>query len=255
MMTEPASHPLQAPPAADTGYTPRRKPRWGTLALVLLLHLAAFAGLLRAFAPDLTQAVIDEATSLVTVTVVTRPEPEPSPSPSPDPASVDEGAAGNEGKKATPRAVVAPPAPIPRPNPAPRAASTGSANQSGARDQGDGTGAGGAGDGTGSGGSGQGQGGTPASRPEKIAGDINDARDYPVPPGGRDARKGHSVTIYMTVGVDGRAGNCRVVQPSPDADADRITCVMAVERFRFKPAMDAAGNPVPAEYGWRQRWF
>lgn len=250
-MTDQGLGPLQASQAQGRGYTPRRRPRWGMLLLVIVLHLAAFAGLLRAFAPDLTQSVIDEATSLVTVTVTTPPEPEPSPAPQ----SLDEGAAGEEGKKATPREVVAPPAPLPRPSTAPKAASTGNANQSGARDQGDGTGAGGAGDGTGSGGSGQGQGGSPVTRPEKIAGDINDARDYPVPPGGRDARKGHSVTVYMTVGIDGRASNCRIVQASPDAEADRITCSLAVERFRFKPAQDAAGKPVAAEYGWRQRWF
>ena len=59
----------------------------------------------------------------------------------------------------------------------------------------------------------------------------------------------------MTVGTDGRASNCRVTEPSPDPEADRITCRLAVERFRFKPATDAIGNPVPATYGWRQRWF
>lgn len=252
-MTDQMAGPMQSSQVEGRGYTPRRRPRWGMLLLVALLHLAAFAGLLRVFAPDLTQSVIEEATSLVTVTVTTPPEP--APEPIPDPQSVDEGAAGEEGKKATPREVVAPAAPIPRPSSAPKVASTGNANQSGARDQGDGTGAGGEGDGTGSGGSGQGQGGLPVTRPEKIAGDINDARDYPVPAGGRDARKGQSVTVYMTVGVDGRASNCRVTQASSDPLADRITCQLAVERFRFKPAQDGAGNPVAAEYGWRQRWF
>ena len=91
--------------------------------------------------------------------------------------------------------------------------------------------------------------------PVKTAGEINDARDYPVPPGGREIRRGKQVVVYMTVGTDGRARNCRVVQPSPDPEADRITCRLAEERFRFRPATDAMGNPVAAEYGWRQRWF
>jgi protein TonB len=95
----------------------------------------------------------------------------------------------------------------------------------------------------------------PVTKPVKIAGDINDARDYPTPPGGRQVRLGHSVTIALTVGVDGRASNCRIISPSPDPVADRITCQLAVERFRFKPATDANGNPVPATYGWRQSWF
>ncbi len=48
-------------------------------------------------------------------------------------------------------------------------------------------------------------GGAAVTRPVKIAGDINDARDFPIPPGGRQVRLGHSVTIAMTVGADGRA--------------------------------------------------
>jgi protein TonB len=93
------------------------------------------------------------------------------------------------------------------------------------------------------------------TKPEKIAGDIRSAGDYPVPPGGREARFGQAVTIAMTVGVDGRASNCRVVQPSSDPVADRITCQLAVDRFRFRPATDAKGDPVAATYGWRQTFF
>jgi protein TonB len=239
------------------GYAPRRKPRWGLLLLVGLFHLAAFAGLLRAFAPDLSQAVLDRATSLITVTVTAPPDPPPAPEPeiAPQPAPADEGAAGAEAPEAVAREVAAPPVPLPRPSVAPRAASTGTANQSGAGDRGAGTGAGGPGDGTGSGRAGQGQGGQPVTRPEKIAGDINDARDYPVPPGGREARRGSQVIVHMTVGTDGRARDCRVVEPSRDPEADRITCRLAEDRFRFRPATDAAGKPVEAVYGWRQRWF
>lgn len=237
----------------ERGYAVRRRPRWGLLVAVGLLHLAALAGLVQVFAPDFTRAVVEQATSLVTVTITTPPEP--APAPPPEPAQQDEGASGEESRQATPREVAAPPAPLPRPSPAPRAASTGTDNRSGAGEQGEGTGAGGPGDGTGSGRSGQGQGGVAVSRPVKIAGEISDARDYPVPPGGREIRKGRQVIVYMTVGTDGRARDCRVVEPSPDPEADRITCRLAEERFRFRPATDAAGNPVAAEYGWRQRWF
>ena len=93
------------------------------------------------------------------------------------------------------------------------------------------------------------------SSPVKIAGDINDARDYPVPPGGREIRRGHHVIVHMTVGTDGRPRNCSIVEPSPDPEADRITCRLAEERFRFRPARDEDGNPVAAPYGWRQDWF
>ncbi|WP_119084470.1 energy transducer TonB [Altererythrobacter sp. B11] len=235
---------------------PRRRVRWGPLALVVLLHAVVLAGLVRAFAPNFTSAAIERATSLVTVTVRTRP-PEPEASPSPDPAAAAEGGAAAAGRKAEPREVMAPvpKVTLPRPDPAPKAAASGSADSAGATDAGAGTGAGGEGSGTGAGRAGSGQGGIPVTRPEKIAGDINDARDYPVPPGGRAARQGQQVVVYMTVGVDGRARDCRVVEPSTDPEADRITCALAEDRFRFRPARDAAGNPVSATYGWRQRWF
>jgi protein TonB len=91
------------------GYAPRRRPRWGTVVVVVLLHIAAFAGLMRMFAPGFTATVVERATSLVTVTITAPPEPEPSPEP-------DAGAAGNEGRKATPREAAAPEAPLPRPH-------------------------------------------------------------------------------------------------------------------------------------------
>ena len=232
-----------------TGLAPRWRPRWGTLTLVVLLHLAALAGLVRVFAPDFTAEVIESATSLVTVTVTTPPEPEPVPQPEPD-----AGAAGEEGLKATPRKVTAPEAPLPRPQPAPRASSTGAANSSGARDEGQGTGAGGEGDGTGSGGAGAGPGS--GARPlELISGSINNARDYPTPPGGREVRRGHDVVIELTVGTDGRVSACRVTDPSPDPEADAITCRLATDRFVFRPRLNARGEPVVGLFRWRQRWF
>jgi periplasmic protein TonB len=236
-----------------TGFAPRRRPRWGTLTLIVLLHLAALAGLVRVFAPTFTAQVIEGATSLVTVTVTTPPEPEPKPEPEPVPEP-EPGAAGEEGRKATPREVTAPPAPLPLPQPAPRASSTGAANSSGARDEGQGTGAGGEGEGTGSGGTGAGQGS--GARPlELISGRIDNARDYPTPPGGREVRRGRDVVIELTVGTDGRVSACRVTDPSPDPEADAITCRLATERFVFRPRLDARGVPVTGVFRWRQRWF
>jgi protein TonB len=137
--------------------------------------------------------------------------------------------------------------------PAPAVAGKGSDDSSGARDRGTGTGAGGAGNGTGSGNGGNGTGGGAVTKAVKTAGDINSTRDYPSD--SRDARLGHEVIVYLTVGTDGRARNCRVQKASPDPRADAITCTLAEQRFRFRPATDAAGNPVESVYGWRQRWF
>jgi protein TonB len=63
------------------------------------------------------------------------------------------------------------------------------------------------------------------------------------------------VVIELTVGTDGRVSACRVTDPSPDPQADAITCRLATERFVFRPRLDAAGEPAVGTYRWRQRWF
>ncbi len=226
-----------------------RRTRAGAFVAVALLHVVAILLLVRAFAPGFTAAVTNSVLSTFSVTVDT-PPPSPPPSKAPEPA----GAQGDEGKKAIARAVTAPkPKVAIAVAPAPRVASTGSAQTSGAGARGNGTGAGGAGAGTGSGAGGSGSGGGAVTKPVKIAGEINSARDYPAAT--RDLRIGDSVIVVMTVGADGRARNCRVQKHSRDPRADAITCGLALERFRFKPATDAAGNAVEASYGWQQRWF
>lgn len=226
------------------GYTPRRRPRWGTLALVMALHVLAIYGLARAFAPELTARAVETVTSAFTVTVTVPEEP-----PLPEP---DAGAAAEEGKKATPREISAPPAPVPvRPSPVPPVSSTGSADMSGARDAGQGTGAGGAGVGTGSGNAGTGAGGGIAVRPSVRSGELNQARDFPVPEGGRQARFGKSVTVQFTVATDGRARDCSIASSHVDAATAARVCPLVIEKIRFNPARRADGTPVEARYGYR----
>lgn len=240
--------------ATETTFaTASRRPRPAMLAAIVALHLVAIYALAKAFAPGATASVERAVLSTFTVTVETKqytPPPEPEPEP-------DAGAAGEEGRKAVPKAVVAPQPKVvvKLAPPAPRASSTGSANTSGAKDSGTGTGAGGSGTGTGSGSGGSGQGGGIATGPEWIGGAINNARDYPTPAGGRRARIGTEVIVKVTVGTDGRASNCSVYRPSPDPEADAITCRLVVDRLRFRPATDASGAAVAAPFFWRQRWF
>lgn len=237
-------------------------PRGLRLAVALavaLLHVALVLALVRAFAPQFTTRIARQVLGEVIVSVTTRP-PEPSPSAAlsvrPQARAVDHaGAAAAAGKRATPQPVVArsPPVVI-----ATRTGSsiggTGGAVSAGARDAGNGTGAGGQGKGAGSGAAGSGTGGGGmAVKAVKTAGDINAARDYP--PATRKQRLGDYVIIALTVGVDGRVKSCRIHRASRDPQSDQITCRLAQERFRFRPAMDAAGNPVESVYGWQQRWF
>ncbi|MGX7951553.1 energy transducer TonB [Tsuneonella sp. HG249] len=237
--------------ANDNFASTSRRPKPGTLALIVLLHALAIYSLAKVFAPQMTASIQQSVLSSITVTVETKqytPPPESEP---------DSGAEGEEGKKAIPKAFVAPETKlVSKPNPpAPKVSSTGSADTSGAREAGSGTGAGGAGNGTGSGAGGGGAGGGIATNPVHISGAINNARDYPVPADGRDARIGSEVIVKVTVSPEGRASNCSVFRPSRDPEADRITCRLVVERLRFRPATDSAGNPVSAPFYWRQRWF
>src|SRR5690606_20926403 len=140
-----------------------RRPRWGTLLLVALLHLVVLAGLVRVFAPDFTARVVERASSLATVTISAPPDP-------PAPAEPD----------ALAREPPPPARPRPRPSPVRRAAWRGVEAWACAGEQGAGTGSGGTGEGRGSGVSGSGRGN--AARPlELISGRIDDARDYPTP--------------------------------------------------------------------------
>ena len=103
----------------DSGFHGRRRMSWPLIAGIAAAHVLVVIGLTYAFAPDFSRMVVDEATSLVTVTVSTYEEPEPEPSPANRP---DEGAAAEEGREETPRAVTAPPVTM-MPHSAKRAAS------------------------------------------------------------------------------------------------------------------------------------
>ncbi|MGB7655597.1 MAG: hypothetical protein WBL74_08950 [Novosphingobium sp.] len=239
----------------DFDPTPPPRTRLGVTVLVVLLHLVAIAGLIRAFTPDIAAKVVASVLSTFNVTVITPPPPPPPPPP-PSRSEKEAGNEGSAGKKAVAKAIKAPEPKIPlSPKPAPKASSTGSANTSGATNQGNGTGAGRTGDGTGAGGNGTGTGGGGAiSKPSVRSGEINDSRDFPVPPGGRQARFGKSVTVMFTVTTDGRARGCAVSNSSVDAETTARVCPLVVQRIRFNPAKRADGTPVEARYGYIVRF-
>jgi len=235
-----------------------RRGRWRAAMLATLLHGVVIVALIRAFAPDLGESVVRPALQAFDVALApVSPPTANTPKPAAKQAARNEGAAAPAGKKAVPRSIAAPRAAIVlSPVAAPPVVGTGSADTAGAAASGAGTGSGGSGHGLGAGASGAGTGGGGgggSAKPVKIAGDIVSARDYPAKT--RDLRLGSAVTIALTVTTDGRVGNCRIVRPSKDPEADRITCRLATERFRFRPARDASGRPVEAIYGWQQRWF
>lgn len=241
------ARPLPARFADQPALTPRA--RAGVAAAIALVHLALAIGLVRAFGGV---RALNEAVGLqqvLTAAVVIEPPP---------PAAAThshraEGASGTAGKRALADQIVAPThVPVPAPPAAP-VAGTGSDTQSGASTGGEGTGGAGSGNGPGSGGVGQGSGGRyVATKPAKIAGDLVES-DYAR--SGRAKRLGSAVIVVLTVGADGHVTACRVHQSSGDPDADAVTCRLAIDRFRFRPALDQNGDPVEAKFGWQQRFF
>ncbi len=224
--------------------------RLAATGLAVGLHLAVLWVVIHGFGgvPALSVLIDDRHTTQTFDVPLDPPKPAPSPT-APDPA----GASGDEGRKATAKATIAKARVPARKTPEPPVASTGNDVRSGASAQGTGTGGGGEGVGTGSGASGNGSGGGLARKAEKIAGDIRATKDYPAK--GRDERIGKRVVILLTVGTDGRPTDCRVWRSSGVPQADAITCKLASDRFRFRPATNADGVPVETTYGWEQRWF
>lgn len=237
--------------ASNQGFSAnRRRPRPGLIVLIVLGHLVALYGLTRALAPDFTTGVERSVVSAFTVTVTAPEEPPPS-----VPAA-DEGAQGEAGERTTPRPVTAPAPRLPRPQetPLPRTPSTGAENTSGAQDTGEGTGGAGSGLGTGSGNDGGGSGGAAVTKPVLIRA-ITDARLFPVPPGGREARVGQSVIVRLIVSPQGRVSQCRVHRSSAFPETDAALCRLAFEHLRFEPARDRAGRAVAAPFHYQQRFF
>lgn len=234
----------------DFNPDPPPRTKVGVAALVILAHVVVILGLIRAFAPDFTAKAVETVLSTFSVTITTPPPPKPAPEPA------KAGKSGDAGKKAVAREVNSPQPKIAvAKTPAPKAASTGSANTSGASSQGAGTGLNGGGNGPGSGGDGNGSGGGHATKVAHISGQIDRASDFPVPPGGREARIGKAVILALTVSPNGRATACRIYKSSGFPETDTVACRLAMERLRFRPATNGAGDPITATFYWQQKFF
>ena len=112
-------------------------------------------------------------------------------------------------------------------------------------------GGGGGGTGNGSGGLGPGLGGG-GMPPERIGGRISD-RDYPRTLS--DAGVSGTVSVRYRVGIDGRASDCRITHSSGSDALDSLTCGLIVRRFRFRPARDGEGQPVPSTIIENHSWI
>lgn len=223
------------------------------LTLSAAIHIAALAALLfwhLAPAPD------DREPAMTVVDLAEDPPPE-KPQPPPQPKAEREAARPGAPAAAGPKAEAAPLAmaiPVVVPTmPASVVPAAGQAVNSGAASSGTGTGAGGAGNGTGGGGDGNGGGGRAreGTDPVVIRGDFRQS-DYPKE---LRATGPKGVTwAEVVVGINGRVTSCRISKPSGIPQFDAKTCQILLQRFRYRPARDPQGRPVPATDSFSVDW-
>lgn len=78
------------------------------------------------------------------------------------------------------------------------------------------------------------------------------SNDYP---GDAISERAMGTTRAMvTIGPDGTASNCRLLQSAGHASLDKATCTILLKRPRYTPARNAAGQPVAAPVISAIRW-
>lgn len=225
--------------AAAPGRWNRDRVRAGAGAAALqVLLLSGLAAGLRVAAP--------EPKAPAPVVLAVRPVPPPPPRTIPPPERNTEGASAPAPLAASPvvaapTALPIPPLVIAAPVPATGLAPTPGTSLVA------GTGAGG--EGTGSGRAGAGSGGGSSAR--RVAGALRDS-DYPA--AARRARAEGTVFVEFRVDTDGSVSGCKVTRSSGHAALDAVTCRLVERRFRYQPATDASGAPVPATIATSFTW-
>lgn len=238
-------------------YLSRREKAASATASLTIVGLTAYALVTGLAAGIVTQS----RDALVAVFVTPQVPPPPPPRPKREtikakaPAAKDDPSPKNLKNEATPVfAPKLPPLIVPPPITSATQPAQGDAGSSGAANvAGPGQGAGGIGDGRGGGGSGgDGDGGGIATGPRQIRGKLS-FEDLPrglLAPGS-EARVG----VRYVVEVDGRVSQCRADEPSGVPGLDALACRLIEERFRFRPARNHAGRPVPATVVEAHSWF
>lgn len=231
--------------------------RAASVAAVAVVHAALGWALLT----GLGVSIPDKAQEVLETFNVVAPPPGPEPPQQPprplrQRAPEKEGAAAPPNIKSRATEIVAPKTPLLIPPPltvAEKPAQGIDPTQGNAPIFGPGTGAGGFGDGTGSGryGNGPGGGGGGGTALRLISGRIKNS-DYP-----REAfaaRAQGSVGLRFVVGTNGRVTSCNVTHSSGSRALDNTTCSLIMERFRYRPAADRNGRPIPQTVTGEHVW-
>lgn len=234
-------------------WQPQQRDRKKALSLVLLLHLALGAALLRGLsAPSLQQA----SEALVAFDVP-RPVPPPPPEPIRDRASAAVREAGAEDLEARPAAIVELPPIVPLPSTTALPTADDSAPEAGAapsagagRQAGPGAGAGGNGDGSGGGGSGGSGSGGLGSEARLLSGNLSRGDYRRIR--GFGAPRGQAV-LGIEVGADGRLTRCQPLSSSGNPALDEELCRL-LARTRWEPARSRGGAPVAVSLRYVATW-
>ena len=227
----------------------------GAVALPALGILALLHGLAISF-----PRVIDDELASFAVSVDPPPPPIVRIEPARQRIKRPEGAAAPPNLRSVATEIAAPEPVVVTPPPPPLVVvapvpSIGADATSGASDRvGPGTGAGGIGNGRGSGSGGDGDGGgwEDETPPRWVSGRL---RFSDLPDDWDRAGNGRPVEVRYTVGVDGRARDCRIDRSSGSRQIDALTCRLIEQRFRYRPSRDARGRAVPSTIVESHSWF
>jgi protein TonB len=225
-----------------------RNDRAKALAGVLLVHIALGAMILTGLNVRSVQQVVE---TLKTFDISEQPPPPPQAPPPREQVERSKEQEGAAGKKAEPSPIVVARPKILVPSTPPVAAApvagTGSATTAGAAVSGTGTGAGGTGTGRGGGGTGDFSGFTPARLVRNLG-----RGDYRALTAGR-LPSGRAM-VSLKLDARGLLTDCRVTRSSGDQTVDSGLCPLISRRLRFRPAMDADGNPIPYRLEYVANW-
>jgi periplasmic protein TonB len=234
--------------------------RGGAIAAVAAIHAGLLFALLNATGHiDIT----DPQNPIRMFDVIEEPPPPPEPIRQPqrerERPREEEGAASPENIRSRATPIVDPEPRIPLPLPVPMAVTETpnegvEATQGAAPVPGPGTGAGGIGTGTGSGGAGSGTGGGgggDAVSPPRLLTPTLTGRDFP-----REMirawPRGAEVFLRIRVNPQGGVSECIVDRGTGIPAIDSTVCGLVHQRFRYRPALNRAGQAVAGWHGYRQ---
>lgn len=237
----------------NTGYRVDRRGRLPAIIVALALQALLALVLLRGLAVPLSSRIVDD----LKVFSAAPPTPPPVRVAQRRSATRHRGHASPANRRSKATDVVAPPPVVPPITPPPIVTAplpgVGSEASGGAALRpGPGTGSGGVGAGTGSGDGGNGDGNGDGETPLRLIRGAIRQSDRPretIAPG-----VGGTTRFLFTVGVRGRVTDCRVTASSGNPQLDALTCRLVVDRFRYRPTLDAAGRPVPEQVDGSFTW-